>query len=347
MLKDVNVEEGLNLENPLFIDVRSESEFKEASIPGAVNLPVLNDLERKQVGEIYHREGPGSARKLALDLVSPKLPFFIRQIDECSHKRSVILFCWRGGLRSRSLGVICDLMGIPVYRLVGGYKSYRQLVRNYLWKQSLDREVVVLHGLTGVGKTEILQILARRKLAVIDLEALASNRGSVFGGIGLPAGPNQKMFEAYLAQKLWEQAGHSYVLVECESRRIGRNTLPTPLLEGMRAGRHILLYDSLENRIQRLVREYTDMNSTDLTGLSNAVWSLKNRLGTSKTIDLIKHLNQEDFDLVTRELLLSYYDPLYKYPSEPSAEYDLCVETSDIMAAAKRIETFVRERYGE
>ncbi|NLC08299.1 MAG: tRNA 2-selenouridine(34) synthase MnmH, partial [Syntrophomonadaceae bacterium] len=132
-----------------------------------------------------------------------------------------------------------------------------------------------------------------------------------------------------------------------ESRRIGRNTLPTPLLEGMRAGRHILLYDSLENRIQRLVREYTDMNSTDLTGLSNAVWSLKNRLGTSKTIDLIKHLNQEDFDLVTRELLLSYYDPLYKYPSEPSAEYDLCVETSDIMAAAKRIETFVRERYGE
>jgi len=346
LFRDVKIEAALNLDNPLFVDVRSESEFKETSIPGSVNLPILNDEERARVGTVYRQESPSSARLLALELISPKLSMLIGQINEWSCKKnSVVLYCWRGGMRSRSLGTVCELMGVPVYRLVGGYKSYRQLVREYLWEKPLDREVVVLHGLTGVGKTEVLENLAKRGLAVIDLEALASNRGSVFGGIGLPPGPSQKMFESLLTEKLWAFSGCPYVLLECESRRIGSNSLPTPFIEGMQSGRHLLLYDTIENRVQRLVREYTNLGSADLDSLSQALNALKGRLGGVKTAELLELLYQRNFTEVTRELLINYYDPLYKYPSGPSLEYDLSLNMGDVRKAADQIEDFIKNRY--
>jgi tRNA 2-selenouridine synthase len=347
LLRDVKIEEALNLEDPYFVDVRSESEFSEASIPGAVNLPVLNDEERARVGTVYRLESPVSARWLALEIITPKLLLLTKQIDEWSRqKKTVVLYCWRGGMRSRSLGVVCDLMGIQVYRLIGGYKAHRRLVREYLWEQPLDREVVVLHGLTGVGKTEVLEMLAKRGLAVIDLEALASNRGSVFGGIGLPSGPNQKMFEATLAHQLWSLSGLPYVMVECESRRIGKNSLPTFFMEAMRGGRHLLLYDTLENRVQRLVREYTNMGTPDVDGLSRAIEALKRRLGGPKIKELIDLLMQQNYAEVTRELLINYYDPLYRYPCEHSSEYDLSVNMGDVVQAADQIEKFLNNYYG-
>lgn len=344
MGRNIKIDEALQINNLLFIDVRSESEFKEATIPGAVNLPILNDEERILVGNVYHQKNPQEARLLAVRLVSPKLPALIEQINKWVKQQPVALFCWRGGMRSHSMQTFCDLAGISVYCLSGGYKAYRRWVREYLWEQKLDRQVIVLDGLTGVGKTEILKILDGRGLNVIDLEELASNRGSVFGGIGLPPCPSQKMFESYLAEKLWRQRNSPYVLVECESRRIGKNILPTPFVEGMQQGHRILLYASQEKRVSRLVQEYTDGMHSDLEALITAIKSLKKRLGNQKVSELINLVEKGDFAGIARELLF-YYDSLYKYPDGPSDAYVMSVCTDNVVQAADCIEEYVIKEF--
>lgn len=341
MHKIITAEEAVKLTNQIFVDVRSESEFAENTYPGAVNLPVLNDQERVQVGTIYHQVSPQAAKIKALEIIAPKLPGLVAQIAEWSKKGEVVLFCWRGGMRSQALATVCDLMGIPVRRLAGGLKGYRRFVNAYLNNLELQAEIVVLHGLTGVGKTDMLKELSKLGVATIDLEGLAHNRGSVFGDIGMPPPPSQKSFEAALVQHLIRFAPERFIVVECESRRIGRNVIPERFFAAMQAGRHILLYDTLENRINRLVKVYVDDDQDNLHELQAAVTALEKRLGKKKVAELNELIRSRDFTTVVKVLLLEYYDPLYNYPSGPSPEYELCVDAGNIQAGAAKINEYL------
>ena len=344
MSNEITVQEALALPGAKLIDVRSESEYAEATIPGAVNLPILHDSERVVVGTAYKNLGADDAKMLGLDFVSPRLPQIVRGYQELSKGEPLVVFCWRGGMRSKSVCAVLEATGVSVYRLVGGYKAYRKYVSEYL-DRPLPHKTAVIHGLTGVGKTEVLYELRKLLEPAVDLEGLANNRGSVFGQIGLEPQPSQKMFESLLFKELafWEQTG--YIIVECESRRIGRIILPGMLADAMRSGIHILAYCPIEERIERIKRIYAGNMENSKEGLKTAIMSLGQRVGKKKVGELTDLVDIGCLDEVVEYLLIKYYDPLYKYPSQPSPEYDLNADTTDVLRAAETIKQYIIQSF--
>ncbi|MFZ5754619.1 MAG: tRNA 2-selenouridine(34) synthase MnmH [Bacillota bacterium] len=319
----INIEEALGLDNVLFIDLRSPCEYEEAHIPGALNLPLMEDDERAMVGTIYKQESPEKAVDRGFAIIAPKLPRLTQQLKQLTKERTLVLYCWRGGMRSKSLCQVLHILGIKHYRLIGGYKAFRHYVNDFFAKP-FEKEIVVLHGLTGVGKTEILQHLIDASLPAIDLEGLANNRGSVFGHIGMRRPPSQKQFEGMLFCTCRKLQGFPRIAVECESRRIGSIFIPLSFFQAMQKGRKVLIYDSLENRITRLINTYLDEKSTfNEEQLAAAINNLKKRLGSAKVEQLLALLKTKDYHDVVEALLLDYYDPLYKYPDQPSEAYEL------------------------
>ena len=327
MIREIKIEELSNLENPVLIDVRSEGEYSEATIPGAFNLPLLNHFERAEVGKTYTQISPHLARQIGLSFISPKLPTLFENAIKLAESGSLVLFCWRGGTRSKALANVLDLMGMSVYRLQGGFKAYRASVVDY-FQTKFTSKVIVISGNTGVGKTEFIACLRREGYPAIDLERLANNRGSVFGAMGLGPPPSQKAFEAMLYEEIKSFADFNYIIVECESKRIGRVTLPVSFHQAMQEGTKVLLYDSLANRVQRLVKEYIAVPNA-LIEIDQALERLIRTLGHEKIKELkrlIEHKNFEDF---TERLLLEYYDLLYAYPNQATPEYPLCLNHED------------------
>ena len=342
MITEINIEELRALDQPILVDVRSEGEFAEATIPGSVNLPLFNNAERVEVGTTYTQATPSLARELGLRIVSPKLPDIVKKVEELSKKGPLVLFCWRGGMRSKSLATVIDLMGIPIYRLQGGYKAYRSQVLEY-HENKLPFQVVVLRGNTGVGKTEFLKTLRAEGYPAIDLEKLANNRGSVFGAMGLGSPPSQKKFEGLLYEELESLSKFPYIIVECESKRIGRVTLPTSFFTAMQEGIQILHYDSLENRVQRLLKEYTVVPNA-LQEIGTALERLVKTLGHVKVKELRTLLDEGLLDSFTERLLVEYYDKLYAYPNEPSSDYAFYLNFEDPAKALRELEGYLREK---
>ena len=345
MIKEINVDELRTLENPILLDVRSEGEFAEATIPGSINLPLLDNVERAEVGTTYTRTTPTLARELGLKIISPKLPELIKKIEELSQQGPLVLFCWRGGMRSKSLAVTADLMGIPVYRLQGGYKAYRNQVVNYFQKK-LPFKVVVLRGNTGVGKTELLRRLRADGFPAIDLEKLANNRGSVFGAMGLGNAPSQKKFEGFLYEEIVALKDFSYIIVECESKRIGRVTLPNNFFLGMQEGIQVLQYDAIENRVQRLVNEYASVPNAQMEIL-HALDRLIKTLGHLKVRELKTLFEENNLDIFTERLLVEYYDKLYAYPNEPSLDFDFYINYQEPLKALRELESYLKEKVAQ
>lgn len=214
MVKDISVEQAIDFPGGILVDVRSEGEFAEGTIPGAHNICLLNNEERSKVGTEYKQIGPGRAKMTGLELVSPKLAGMVRAYERLSGPdKKVVLFCWRGGLRSQFVAQMLDMAGFDVYRIEGGYKAYRRYVNAYL-NSDLPHRAVVINGLTGVGKTIILRKLAEKGLPVLELEGLAVHRGSVFGKVGLPPSPSQKDFEALIFRDLKKAEPRGIFLVE-------------------------------------------------------------------------------------------------------------------------------------
>ncbi len=341
-MRDITIEEALRIKDRLFVDVRSPGEFTEATIPGAINVPLLDNEERARVGTVYRHQGPEDAKELGLEYVSPKFPGMMKRIKQLSSQYTVVVFCWRGGLRSKTVCEMSKIMGLTVLRLVGGYKAYRRYVNDFLNRPSLPGRAVVLHGLTGVGKTDILNLLENLDVGVLDLEAMANNRGSVFGSIGLGEQPSQKMFESRIVEVLSSPKCGAAFAVECESRRIGRLSLPDLLLNSMTGGSHILLYASMEKRIERLVNMYAG-NPNNVVGLHKGIDSLTKRLGKNKAEELKAMVTRGDYAPFMEYLLVNYYDPLYRYPEGPSEQYPLSVCTDNPKTAALKIAEFMRE----
>ncbi|SDG90834.1 tRNA 2-selenouridine(34) synthase MnmH [Desulfosporosinus hippei] len=345
MIKEINVEELRNLDKPILIDVRSEGEYAEATIPGAFNIPLFNNEERAEIGTTYTQTSPSLARELGLNIVSPKLPSLINQVGELAKKGPLVLFCWRGGMRSKSIATVVDLMGIPIYRLQGGYKAYRNQVVEYFQKK-LPFQVVVLRGNTGVGKTELLKRLRADGYPAIDLEKLANNRGSVFGAMGLGEPPSQKKFEGLLYEELASLRDFSYIIVECESKRIGRVSLPASFYTEMQEGIQILQCDNLENRVQRLILEYTSVPNA-IQEIRVALERLIKTLGHIKVNELKALLDTNCLDKFTELLLVDYYDRLYAYPNEPNSKYLYYINYEKPERAIRELECYLDEKVAQ
>ncbi|MDD4708237.1 MAG: tRNA 2-selenouridine(34) synthase MnmH [Firmicutes bacterium] len=327
--------------NYAIIDVRSPGEYQRGSIPGAVNIPLFDDEERALIGTLYKKEGTGEAKKRGIEVVSQKLADIYRQIGDVERKgKEIVVFCARGGMRSGSLVQLLSSLGHRVHQLEGGYKQYRRYVLKSLDDLIGSKRVVVIHGNTGTGKTELLKMLQGRGFSSVDLEDMANSRGSIFGTVGLGVPRYQKAFEALLFDRL-RGVEKDYIIVESESPRVGRVYLPNKLVEGMRAGVHILVECSLEKRVRRIVDEYAGLRGDDvLEEIRDSIIRLKGELGKRKTDTLLALLDLKDYDQIVRILLKEHYDPKYDY-SEKRYDFSLKLRSDNLEECAKNIVEFL------
>jgi len=330
----------LVLEDRPLIDTRAPVEFAKGSFPGAVNLPLMNDAEREQVGTVYKHQGHDAAVALGHELVSADIKAERVQawVDFVTEHPDAYLFCWRGGQRSQIAQAWLHEAGITLPRLQGGYKAFR----NYLMSESLRlaeaKEILILGGRTGSGKTLLLPKLPQS----IDLEGLANHRGSSFGRFATPQ-PTQIGFENALAyaQIHHDHLKHTRLIIEDESRNIGRCYIPDGVFDLFQRGKVVLLEASLEERIEITYDEYVlaaqrDYARHHAAGMTPHNWidvmqhnfvRIRKRLGDENFRHLTQLLNQAwEHQLRTddpgehrrwiRELLERYYDPMYDYQIE-------------------------------
>ena len=327
--------------NYLIIDVRSPQEHKEASIPGAINIPIFDDEERKEIGYLYVNESVEKAKKVGIEAVSKKLPLIYEQISELDKKYDkLILFCARGGMRSSSLCSLFSTLGMDTYKLSGGYKGYRKFINEQLIKVNENIKYIVIHGKTGVGKTELLKYLKEKDMDVLDLEEAANHRGSLLGNVGLGKGRSQKQFEALVYETIKSRKSN-YVFVEGESKRIGNIIIPDYIYSSMEKGIHVLADADLDFRAGLIIKEYTNSENA-VEEILSSLDSLE-RYISSKNIERYKDfVLKGEFEEVAKELMVKYYDPMYlnginKY------KYDLNINIQAIKKAGEFLIQWVEE----
>jgi len=309
------------------MDARSEGEFAQSHIPGAVNLPILNNAERVVVGTLYKEKGAEAATIKGFELAGPRFHDIQKEALGFFPEKKILLYCWRGGMRSQIMSWLLGMVGFKVYRLQGGYKTYRTFTFSEVRK---DRDLIVLGGKTGVGKTVLLKKLQEKGEQILDLEGIANHKGSSFGSIGLPPQPTVEQFENLMAEQLMHFDPALPVWVENESRRIGRIILPDLFYALILKSPLIDIQKSDEERVAHIAEEYGDLPTEELIA---AVNRLKKKLGglrTQEAIDAILAGNHEAW--ITN--LLLYYDKTY--------EFDLARhekgQTVTLDLGAKRIE---------
>ena len=315
----INIEEFLKLakQHPV-IDVRSPGEYTHAHMPGAHSLPLFTDEERKIVGTAYKQESREQAIKLGLDFFGPKMRKMVEEVEALIAGRfpladtannplrtsnSILVYCWRGGMRSGAVSWLLDLYGFNVYTLIGGYKKFRNYVLDTF---KLSFHLKILGGYTGSGKTELLKTLKEKGETIIDLENIAGHKGSAFGNIGLPKQPSQEMFENLLATELREKLAYT-VWLEDESQRIGQVNIPHDLWKAMRQSPVYFLDIPFEERLQHIVQEYGQLATEKLI---EAIERISQKLGHLNAKTAISELKEGKIS-ESFSILLKYYDKYY------------------------------------
>ncbi len=286
------------------IDVRSPAEFKKGHIPGATNLPLFEDNERAIIGTLYKNQGKTEAIQKGLELVAPKMTAFTDQALALARNRKILVHCWRGGMRSNSVAWLFETLDLEVLVLDGGYKGYRQHIREEIIK---NHNLLVLGGLTGTGKTQLLQGLEKAGEPIIDLERLANHRGSVFGGAGQAPQPSGEQFENDLFEQIANQPTGIFLWVEDESKRIGALYQPEPFYQKLRSATLVFVELSDEERQNILVQEYSTL---PIQELKEAIIRISKRLGGLVTQQALLALEDGAYQKVA-SMLLPYYDKLY------------------------------------
>lgn len=336
--RELPPEDVFELRCALIIDVRSPAEFAAEKIPGALNVPLLSDDERRRVGIVYKEQGELSARRHALKYISPKVPSIIDElINGKKHGQPVVVYCWRGGLRSEAVASLLSIAGISCWRITGGFKAWRSMVLKDLQEDRYPFEPVVLHGMTGSGKTEILHELAKLGCQILDLESLANHRGSMFGGLGLSGQPGQKDFESELWCNL-RSFRTAPVFLEAESRRVGKLSLPNCVFSRIGSGQSVLVHKSVAQRAAALSREYIHSGVEDLTAEGLQLLDGLRQFISRKLVDEIARLVRAGkFEAAIALLLTEYYDPLYLQSLKNHGSFNFEVCSDDAVAAATAI----------
>lgn len=288
------------------LDVRSPLEYTHGRIPGAINLPLFSDEERAAVGTVYKQSGRKQAIELGLRYVGPKLADFAATAQQQIDQGVAKVHCWRGGMRSASMAWLLRTAGLKAITLTGGYKVFRRWVLSTV---ALPKKIRMIGGLTGSGKTEILQALKQKGEQVLDLEALAHHRGSSYGMIGMPSQPTSEQFENEIAVQ-WAAFDLSRVVwIEDESRMIGTCKVPDALFLQMRKSPLFFIERPFQERLDILLHDYGKVDSTSLI---EATTRLKKRLGGARTKEILVYIENGQLQQAI-ELALKYYDRTYAY----------------------------------
>jgi tRNA 2-selenouridine synthase len=303
----VDLEEFLELRRSIpVLDARSEGEYAQGHIPGSINLPILNNEERKTVGTIYKQQGNQEAIIKGFELVGPRFSTIIQDALALFPEKKIITYCWRGGMRSEIMSWLLSMGGFQILRLKGGYKTYRTFT---LETVRTPRDFIVLGGKTGVGKTILLHELKRIGETVIDLEDLAKHKGSSFGGIGQPPQPSIEQFENLLAEELFKIPQSEKIWIENESRRIGKVNLADELYANIIASPLVEIIKSEPERISHIAEEYAVLPQNELL---DAVKRLQKKLGGKRTAEAVEDIIEHRHSSWIENMLL-YYDKTYGY----------------------------------
>ena len=336
MIQKITIEEFLSLAKKYpILDVRSPGEYAHAHIPIAHSLPLFTDEERKQVGTAYKQQSREAAIKIGLEYFGVKMKAIVEEAEslvksnksgaknalnsELQTPNSVLVHCWRGGMRSAAVAWLLDMYGFKVYLLAGGYKAYRNWALAQFEKQY---NFNIIGGFTGSGKTLLLHELENQGKTIIDLEGLASHKGSAFGAIENMPQPGQEMFENMLAEKLTvarcslpEANGSNTnneqratdIFLEDESQRIGNLQIPMPLWYTMRKSPVLFMDISFEARLDYITEDYGKQKKETL---KEAILRIQKRLGGLETKNALNFLEENNYKAAFR-ILLSYYDKWY------------------------------------
>ena len=295
----------------MIIDVRSPSEFAEDHIPGAVNLPVLDDEERASVGTVYVQDSRFKARRMGAALVARNVA---RHLETALADRSgafqPLIHCWRGGQRSNAMATILSQVGWRTAVLEGGYRTYRRRVKARLYDEPMALNLIAIDGHTGSAKTEILGRLAARGLQTLDLEDLAAHRGSLLGALPGRPQPSQKMFESRLLEALEGLDPTRPTLVEAEASKIGERMIPPALWRPMTEAPRITLDVPAEARARYLAGVYAD-SVQDLDALEALFARMPGRHGRKRIAAWRALAGAGDLDALAGELIELHYDPAY------------------------------------
>jgi tRNA 2-selenouridine synthase len=287
------------------LDVRSPAEYDRGHIPGALSLPIFNNEERSVVGTLYLQKGSKEAMVKGLELVGPKMKEFVSQASGLTPDGELVLYCWRGGMRSNSMAWLFNTSGIKSHILEGGYKTWRKHIHDFFGKPIPN--LIVIGGMTGTGKTEILEEIEKKGGQVIHLEQLARHKGSVFGHIGMPPQPSTEQFENELYTCLSDLNTSEPVFVEDESLAIGQVFIPKPFFAQMSSSRFVNVVVPFEDRVKRLVESYTG-GETEF--LITAAMRIERRLG-SQNANLVRKFIMERHMEKAVAIVLEYYDRVY------------------------------------
>ena len=311
------------LDSHCIIDARTPLEFAEDHLPGAFNVPILTNEERVEIGTIYKQQGSQRARIRGMELTCGRFAAMTSEATAHANGKPILVYCWRGGLRSLSMAILIESCGYPVVQLRGGYKSFRNMVLSCFEDFTPPAPLIVIHGMTGSGKTTFINGLDRNSWSVIDLEGLARHRGSAFGSLGLGEQPPQKRFDTMLWDALRQAPPDKPIVLEGESQRIGRITLPGNFYDVMAASCKVWCKVSVDTRVARLTEEYARQEYRD--PMADALERLKKRLGGAQYAELKEMLEQWNIPGVARGLIEQYYDKLYykHRPWTPDAEIEL------------------------
>ncbi|PCJ54583.1 MAG: tRNA 2-selenouridine(34) synthase MnmH [Planctomycetota bacterium] len=352
-------------------DLRSPGEFQRDHVPGAINVPLFDDAQRAAVGTLYRQASKGDAYDQGLAFAESAMPELLGQLlgrtieaaewQPCfeqlgeqlrggqesvdlgpelpEQKPTLALYCWRGGMRSRSVSALLQALGETVLLLDGGYKNYR----NWVLKQTEGLqlpELIVLRGPTGVGKTEILARLEQQHPgSTLCLESLAQHRSSILGAVGKEP-VSQPSFDTRLLQRIGEM-GPGPWFIEGESRKVGDVILPANLYEAMEKAHHWRLEASTETRVRNLMDDYL-ISDGSVDAIREQLPMLERRIGLKWVGQLDRWMAEGRAAEVTEVLLERYYDPLYAHSDERREwSVELTVEDPDLIVKMLRERTSI------
>ncbi|MGL6065972.1 MAG: tRNA 2-selenouridine(34) synthase MnmH [Cetobacterium sp.] len=318
----IKYEDLLKEKNYTLIDVRTPKEFEEEGIPGAINIPLLLDDERIDVGTAYKKVSPEKAKELGIEAISKRLPDIFREVQKRAKGR-IVFYCARGGMRSGSMSALFAALGYTTWKLDGGYRAYRQYILEATPNYNKDVKYFILHGKTGIGKTKILNALESKGYSVLDLEKMADHKGSFFGGVCESRQQSQKRFDSLVFDFLFKNKPE-YVIAESESKRIGNVYVHEDIFKSLGEGVHVGLETTIKNRVRVINEDYA---GATIEELQQCLDKVKRYVSKEIYDEYSQLLKDNKIDELSEVLMVNYYDPLYQksidkyiYDSEISYE---------------------------